>query len=174
MRFNLMVFKYLQVVALQKHPDLAKPTIVEPVETTLDGPARTSDKRRLSDTDDRMAKRLKIEEVDLVDAEDEATYVMRKYDAGLMKQQQQAELQTPLKLAATECAICLDQPKEMTITHCGHMFCLECINAALNTSNSRMCPICRTRIGMTTKDGGQPRTGIFEMKMKIVTRKPEL
>lgn len=106
--------------------------------------ARTSNKRRLSSTDSeaRTPKRKKdagasvegarddhkgvkpddkVEELNLIDAEDDTSYaeVMRKRQEDLIKQQRQAELDKPLKLATTQCVICLDQPEELAITHCG-------------------------------------------------------
>lgn len=63
----------------------------------------------------------KVEELDLIDAEDDISYaeVMRKRQEDLIKQQRQAELDKPIKLATTQCVICLDQPDDLAITHCG-------------------------------------------------------
>lgn len=68
----------------------------------------------------------KVEELDLVDVEDDTSYaeVMRKRQEDLIKQQRQAELDKPLKLATTQCVICLDQPEDLVVTHCG-MFLSE-------------------------------------------------
>lgn len=48
--------------------------------------------------------------------------------------------------ALRECSICLESlaKREISATTCGHVFCTECIKAAIRTS--RMCPNCRTRL----------------------------
>lgn len=119
-------------------------SIVDLTETSPVTMPKTSNKRRLSSTDSetRTPKRKKdvrasregakddhkegkpddkVEELDLIDAEDDTSYaeVMRKRQEDLIKQQRQAELDKPLKLATTQCVICLDQPEELAITHCG-------------------------------------------------------
>ncbi|RIA93196.1 hypothetical protein C1645_735763 [Glomus cerebriforme] len=40
-----------------------------------------------------------------------------------------------------KCAICLDHPKDVSFTPCGHMFCRECISTALKTQ--KVCSLCR-------------------------------
>lgn len=40
------------------------------------------------------------------------------------------------------CAICLGPPKRPHSTTCGHIFCSECITAAIKHSNSK-CPTCK-------------------------------
>lgn len=111
----------------------------------------TSNKRRLSsaDSDSRTPKRKKddaaileggkdhkegkpddkVEELDLIDAEDDTSYaeVMKKRQEDLIKQQRQAELDKPQKLATTQCVICLDQPEELAITHCGKFLFAICV-----------------------------------------------
>lgn len=121
-------------------------SIVDLTETSPVTMPKTSNKRRLSSTDSeaRTPKRKKdigasregakdghkeskpddkVEELDLIDAEDDTSYaeVMRKRQEDLIKQQRQAELDKPLKLATTQCVICLDQPEELAITHCGKL-----------------------------------------------------
>ncbi|KAL5350867.1 hypothetical protein ACLOAV_004438 [Pseudogymnoascus australis] len=172
-------------------------SIVDLTETSPITMPKTSNKRRQSSTDSdaRTPKRRKdagasiegakedhkedkpndkVEELDLIDAEDDTSYaeVMRKRQEDLIKQQRQAELDKPQKLATTQCVICLDQPEELTITHCGHMFCSACLHGALNVgTGKRSCPVCRTAIGAPKKDGKQPRTGVFHLAMKLMTKR---
>ncbi|CAH1763126.1 2529_t:CDS:2 [Entrophospora sp. SA101] len=40
-----------------------------------------------------------------------------------------------------KCTICLDYPKDVSATICGHIFCYQCINTAVRTQ--RMCSICQ-------------------------------
>lgn len=41
------------------------------------------------------------------------------------------------------CPICLCTPEDLTITHCGHVFCNACILQALESNRQRKCPVCR-------------------------------
>jgi hypothetical protein len=43
-----------------------------------------------------------------------------------------------------ECSICLGQIKNITATICGHIFCLECIRTAIQTS--KFCPLCKKKL----------------------------
>ncbi len=65
--------------------------------------------------------------VDLVNVNDYATYeAMRaKEQAELIKAQNEAEANKPVKLAAFECIICMSNPTDLTVTHCG-MYSLDC------------------------------------------------
>ena len=59
--------------------------------------------------------------VDLVDVEDETQYeaFKAKQQAELIKQQAQDEAKKPIKLAEFQCIICMDNPTDLTVTHCG-------------------------------------------------------
>ncbi|RHZ47852.1 hypothetical protein Glove_566g19 [Diversispora epigaea] len=43
-----------------------------------------------------------------------------------------------------KCAICLDQPTDVATTHCGHIFCYDCINRVARTQ--KLCSICRRQL----------------------------
>lgn len=124
--------------------------------------------------DEEEDENAKAEELDLLGVEDDKTYTeaMKKRQADLLKQQRQEELDRPIKLATTQCVICLDQPDALTVTHCGHMFCSECLHGALNIgTGKRTCPVCRTAIGTVKKEGKQPKNGFFHMEMKLQSKK---
>lgn len=48
------------------------------------------------------------------------------------------------------CAICLQDmtSQSLTSTSCGHLFCTECINQALRSSNQ--CPMCKKTVELNT------------------------
>jgi len=62
--------------------------------------------------------------VDLVDIDDDEKYqdFKAKQQAELVKQQQLDEATKPAKLAEFQCIICMDDPTDLTVTHCGTCF----------------------------------------------------
>lgn len=102
---------------------------------------RSREKRKARDSDDvseerpsklrKTAKtksktRTKAEDVDadvidLVDIEDGMQYkeFQAKQKAEAIKQQNLHEATRPVKLAEFQCIICMDNPTDLTVTHCG-------------------------------------------------------
>lgn len=72
-------------------------------------------------TPSRKQKVEQSEVVDLVDIEDGDQYedFKAKQQAEAIKQQQQEEANKPVKLAEFQCIICMDNPTDLTVTHCG-------------------------------------------------------
>jgi len=54
--------------------------------------------------------------------------------------------QTSQPSLAITCPLCLDSADALTTTLCGHVFCRECITAALNVKSE--CPVCRSYVRM--------------------------
>jgi len=52
--------------------------------------------------------------------------------------------QTSRPSLAITCPLCLDSAETLTTTLCGHVFCRECITAALNVKPE--CPVCRSYV----------------------------
>lgn len=60
------------------------------------------------------------------------------------------------KLNDVECPICFDEVTNATVTSCGHIFCLDCIQQSISSSSARgqtrgkrgvgLCPLCRKRV----------------------------
>lgn len=59
--------------------------------------------------------------VDLVNIDGNEKYeeFKAKQQAKLIKQQQQEEADRPIKLSEFQCIICMDNPTDLTVTHCG-------------------------------------------------------
>ncbi|RDW88669.1 hypothetical protein BP6252_00701 [Coleophoma cylindrospora] len=115
--------------------------------------------------------------IDLVDVEDISQYeeMKKKEQAELLKQQQQDEANRPVKLAEFQCIICMDNPTDLTVTHCGHLFCSECLHEALHAGNNekKSCPVCRTTIStnpLSRSGDKKPKNSFFHLEMKLVTR----
>ncbi|TAQ83245.1 hypothetical protein B7494_g8431 [Chlorociboria aeruginascens] len=134
---------------------------------------RSSRSTRASSRATPSAKRETADVVDLVHVEDDSQYdeFKVKQQAELIKQQQQDEADKPRKLAEFQCIICLDNPTDLTVTHCGHLFCSECLHNALYAGNNakKQCPICRTTVNNLKINGKPPKNGVFPMEMKLMT-----
>ena len=48
--------------------------------------------------------------------------------------------------AADECSICLNDMENPVITLCGHIYCRECIERVISSTNPATCPLCRENI----------------------------
>jgi hypothetical protein len=135
-----------------------------------------------------------FEEVDMteVDNDEKHEEFRRKQQEDLIKKQNQERADKPVKLADFQCIICLDNPTDLTVTHCGmcslspdmlhmltlsgHLFCSLCLHEALHTGNQKKnCPVCRQVISTTkkpSKDGEpakQPLKGVYALEMKLMT-----
>jgi hypothetical protein len=62
-----------------------------------------------------------VEVLDMVDVDDDQKYddFKSKQQEELLKQQNQEKADKPLKLSEFQCIICLDNPTDLTVTHCG-------------------------------------------------------
>ncbi|KAL5612862.1 uncharacterized protein BROUX77_003018 [Berkeleyomyces rouxiae] len=77
-----------------------------------------------------------------------------------------------VRLAKFQCAICMDDATQLTVTHCGHMFCLECLTSALKSEyETNKCPICRQKVDMKERSAYNTKTkGYWPLEVKLKTR----
>lgn len=81
------------------------------------------------------------------------------------------------KLNDVECPICFDEVTNATVTSCGHIFCLDCIQQSISSSSARgqtrgkrgvgLCPLCRKKVNF--KD-----TTVLRMKVSAKVEPPPL
>ncbi|KAK1756137.1 hypothetical protein QBC47DRAFT_181024 [Echria macrotheca] len=79
-----------------------------------------------------------------------------------------------IRLGAFQCVICMDDVTDLTVTHCGHVFCGECLHTALTMDQSKkICPICRQKIDPKPASGkfGVRARGFYDLKLKVAVRK---
>ncbi|KAK3938494.1 putative SLX8 protein [Diplogelasinospora grovesii] len=79
-----------------------------------------------------------------------------------------------VKLSAFQCVICMDDVTDLTVTHCGHLFCSECLHSSLHIeSHKRICPICRQKIDPRPANGqfSVRAKGYYPLELKLVTKK---
>ncbi|KAL8371108.1 hypothetical protein RB595_001116 [Gaeumannomyces hyphopodioides] len=77
-----------------------------------------------------------------------------------------------VKLGNMQCSICMDDMTNLTVTHCGHLFCGECLHGALHANlNKSVCPICRQKIDPRANGPQNPKTtkGFFHLQLKLMT-----
>ncbi|CAK7263460.1 hypothetical protein SEPCBS57363_000570 [Sporothrix epigloea] len=80
---------------------------------------------------------------------------------------------TLVRLSAQQCVICMDNIVNLTATHCGHIFCGECLHASLSMDSSRhICPICRTKVEMRAPNMSATRLArsVFPLQLKMRAR----
>lgn len=78
-----------------------------------------------------------------------------------------------VKLSALNCVICMDDVTDLTVTHCGHLFCSACLHSALNIdATKRVCPICRQKIDSLPSNGkwSTRAKGYYPLELKLMTR----
>ncbi|KAK8241634.1 hypothetical protein HDK77DRAFT_261120 [Phyllosticta capitalensis] len=98
-----------------------------------------------------------IEHIDLADDNTTLAEALQKQRVEQVKAQQAVEpaADAPLRLSNLTCVICMDTPKDITATACGHVFCHTCLMEALIAGENRVgyegpkrsqCPVCRKNL----------------------------
>ncbi|KAK0646664.1 hypothetical protein B0T16DRAFT_291275, partial [Cercophora newfieldiana] len=78
------------------------------------------------------------------------------------------------KIAKFQCVICMDDTSTLTATHCGHLFCGECLHSSLHIDASKkICPICRQKVEPRPPNGkfGAKAKGYYPLQLRITTKK---
>ncbi|KJR80820.1 uncharacterized protein SPSK_05224 [Sporothrix schenckii 1099-18] len=86
----------------------------------------------------------------------------------------QPEKKNLIKLSGLQCVICMDDMTDMTVTHCGHLFCGECLFSSLHSTEQRICPICRSKIEMRAPHMSTAKMArtYYPLQLKLRPRKP--
>lgn len=94
---------------------------------------------------------VKVEELDLTNeapsAEEELLQTQQQQ--AIAAQQAADDSKGPLKIGKRTCIICMEPFTNATITHCGHIYCHECLTQALTAGEKNSergignCPVCR-------------------------------
>ncbi|KIH88288.1 hypothetical protein SPBR_06935 [Sporothrix brasiliensis 5110] len=86
----------------------------------------------------------------------------------------QPEKKNLVKLSGLQCVICMDDMTDMTVTHCGHLFCGECLFSSLHSTEQRICPICRAKIEMRAPHMSTAKLArtYYPLQLKLRPRKP--
>ncbi|OTB06756.1 hypothetical protein M426DRAFT_318471 [Hypoxylon sp. CI-4A] len=74
-----------------------------------------------------------------------------------------------VKLGKFQCVICMDEVASLTVTHCGHLFCSECLHSSLHIDHmKKTCPVCRTKVDLKDKKGKNAKS-FYHLELKIMT-----
>lgn len=131
---------------------------------TRDPPSQPRSLKRSAEESNSQARDAKrprrssnIEELDLTNEAPSAEEELRqKQQAAAIAAQQAASTSSgPLKIGKRQCIICMEPFSNATITHCGHVYCHECLTQALlagertSERGSGNCPVCRKPVRRT-------------------------
>ncbi|TRX89632.1 hypothetical protein FHL15_009541 [Xylaria flabelliformis] len=74
-----------------------------------------------------------------------------------------------VKIGNFQCVICMDDTTALTVTHCGHLFCSECLHSSLHIdSMKRTCPVCRAKVDLKDKNRKAVKS-YFHLELKVMT-----
>ncbi|RYC77129.1 hypothetical protein BFJ63_vAg19997 [Fusarium oxysporum f. sp. narcissi] len=76
-----------------------------------------------------------------------------------------------VKLAAFQCVICMDDCSNLTVTHCGHLYCASCLHQSLHVDVTKgKCPMCRQKLDMKPLESYNSTTkGYWPLELKLMT-----
>ncbi|KAK7415884.1 hypothetical protein QQX98_005573 [Neonectria punicea] len=76
-----------------------------------------------------------------------------------------------IKLVAFQCVICMDDVTTLTVTHCGHLYCAQCLHSSLHVEATKgKCPMCRQKLDMRPRESYSNKTkGFWPLELKLMT-----
>ncbi|CAO1599547.1 MAG: hypothetical protein LQ349_000213 [Xanthoria aureola] len=120
-----------------------------------------------------------VEQLDLVDLHDdeELSKVLERQSAERIKEQQGPRGDVPTKLSNVQCIICMEPMTDMSVTHCGHIFCHTCIMEALIAGENQgepgkatsKCPVCRKKVARP-KEKTKDKREVIPIEIKCAPR----
>ncbi|KAL9000309.1 MAG: hypothetical protein Q9169_001026 [Polycauliona sp. 2 TL-2023] len=120
-----------------------------------------------------------VEHLDLVDIDDDGglSKVLQQQSAAAIKAQQGPQGEVPTKMANVQCIICMEPMTDMTVTHCGHIFCHTCIMEALIAGENQgepgkgtsKCPVCRKKVARP-KEKSRDKRDVIPLEIKFIRK----
>lgn len=76
-----------------------------------------------------------------------------------------------IKISKFQCVICMDGASALTVTHCGHLYCAQCLHSSLHVETTKgKCPMCRAKIDMKSRSAYNTKTkGFWPLELKLMT-----
>ncbi|KAK3191725.1 hypothetical protein K4F52_002149 [Lecanicillium sp. MT-2017a] len=111
-----------------------------------------------------------VVENDIVPAEDLATIDLTEATE-VPDELRRPEVDNRIKISAFQCAICMDDVTALTVTHCGHLFCKQCLHSSLQVETTKgKCPMCRAKIDIKARQAYTTKTkGYWPLELKLMT-----
>lgn len=125
---------------------------------------------RPSDEDDDDPFVDKVEKNEAVSPNDLPTIDLTGNEA-VTEEVEKPELDRRIKISAYQCAICMDNVTTLMVTHCGHLYCQECLHSSLHVDSTKgKCPMCRAKIDMKHRSTYTTKTkGFWPLELKFMT-----
>ncbi|CAM1502941.1 Fc.00g077170.m01.CDS01 [Cosmosporella sp. VM-42] len=81
------------------------------------------------------------------------------------------EVDNRIKISAFQCVICMDDCTTLSVTHCGHMYCAQCLHSSLNVEATKgKCPMCRQKLELKPRETYTTKTkGFWPLELKLMT-----
>ncbi|KAL8801676.1 MAG: hypothetical protein Q9200_006868 [Gallowayella weberi] len=146
---------------------------------SLSTPSRGTKRPRLGSLDVKRED-VNVECLDLVDVDDDGglSKVLERQQAAAIKEQQGPQGEVPTKLSNLQCIICMEPMTDMTVTHCGHIFCHTCIMEALIAGENQgepgkgtsKCPVCRKKVARP-KEKSRDKREVIPIEIKVVSKR---
>ncbi|KAK8150049.1 SUMO-targeted ubiquitin ligase complex subunit slx8 [Beauveria asiatica] len=92
---------------------------------------------------------------------------------GVLPELREPIVDNRIKIAAFQCAICMDDVVGLTVTYCGHLFCAICLHQSLTNVESLKgrCPMCRSKIDTKLRGSYTTKTkGFWPLELKLMTK----
>ncbi|KAG5979875.1 hypothetical protein E4U55_004663 [Claviceps digitariae] len=76
-----------------------------------------------------------------------------------------------VKISKFQCVICMDDASTLTVTHCGHLYCAQCLHSSLHVEATKnKCPMCRAKIDVKSRATYSTKTkGFWPLELKLMT-----
>ena len=95
--------------------------------------------------------------------------------SGVPEELKRPDVDNRIKVSAFQCVICMDNVTSLTVTHCGHLYCAQCLHQSLHVDATRgKCPMCRSKIDMKKREAYTQKTkGFWPLELQLMkgTRK---
>ncbi|KAG6282492.1 hypothetical protein E4U48_004068 [Claviceps purpurea] len=81
------------------------------------------------------------------------------------------KVQEMIKISKFQCVICMDNVSTLTVTHCGHLYCAQCLHSSLYAEATKnKCPMCRAKIDVKQRALYSSKTkGFWPLELKLMT-----
>ena len=127
--------------------------------TTEPQPGQSNKRRKATPSTFKPDPSASIEHLDLTNEAPSAEEELAAAQTAAAVLAQQSGLTSgPQKIGQMQCIICMESFTNATITHCGHIYCHECLTQALNAgeknseSGKASCPVCRKVVARKGKN----------------------